>query len=100
VQQATALRVAARSRRDFVARLAKDWAIPFGTRRVAPSIWPATRLTWIRCPFCGEAIGVLLDLSSGEQSYIEDCQVCCQPMQISFDVTDGDPTNLQVGCAA
>jgi transcription elongation factor Elf1 len=58
----------------------------------------------IRCPFCGEAIGVLLDLSSGEQSYIEDCQVCCQPMQISlqisFDVTDGDPTNLQVGCAA
>jgi transcription elongation factor Elf1 len=54
----------------------------------------------IRCPFCGEAIGVLLDLSGGEQSYIEDCQVCCQPMQISFDVTDGDPTNLQVGCAA
>jgi len=32
-------------RRDFVARLAKDWAIPFGTRLVAPSIWPATRLT-------------------------------------------------------
>jgi len=41
----TALRVAARSRRDFVAHLAKDWAITFGTRRVAPSIWPATRLT-------------------------------------------------------
>jgi hypothetical protein len=28
VQQATALRVAARSRRDFVARLAKDWPLP------------------------------------------------------------------------
>jgi len=39
------MRVAARLRRDFGARLAKDWAIPFGTRRVAPSIWPATRLT-------------------------------------------------------
>jgi hypothetical protein len=39
------MRVAARLRRDFVARLAKDWAIPFGTRLVAPSIWPATRLT-------------------------------------------------------
>lgn len=52
------------------------------------------------CPFCGEAISVLLDLSGGAQSYIEDCQVCCQPMQISFDATDGDATNLQVGCAA
>jgi hypothetical protein len=40
---ATALRVATRSRRDFVAYLAKDWAITFGTRLVATSIWSATR---------------------------------------------------------
>ena len=32
------MRVAARSRRDFVARLAKDLAITFGTRRVARNL--------------------------------------------------------------
>jgi transcription elongation factor Elf1 len=53
----------------------------------------------ISCPFCGEAGSVLLDLSGGRQSYIEDCQVCCQPMQISFEVADDDFSNLQVGCA-
>jgi transcription elongation factor Elf1 len=53
----------------------------------------------ISCPFCGEAGSVLLDLSAGGQSYIEDCQVCCRPMQISFDVAGADLTNLQVACA-
>ena len=31
---------------------------------------------------------ILLDLSAGDQSYIEDCQVCCQPMQVSFVLRD------------
>ncbi len=53
----------------------------------------------ISCPFCGESIGILLDISGGDQSYIEDCQVCCQPMQISFEVSDDEFTNLQVSCA-
>ena len=53
----------------------------------------------MRCPCCAEQISVLLDLSSDDQSYIEDCQVCCQPMQISFDVNEGEPSNLQVECA-
>ena len=34
----------------------------------------------IGCPYCGEAITVLLDLSVPEQEYIEDCQVCCRPI--------------------
>lgn len=40
----------------------------------------------IGCPFCGESIEIVLDLSAGGQDYIEDCQVCCQPIQIRFDV--------------
>lgn len=39
----------------------------------------------IDCPYCGETIDVLIDSSIAEQNYIEDCQVCCQP--ITFDVT-------------
>ena len=50
----------------------------------------------IDCPFCGESIDILIDLSAGGQSYIEDCQVCCQPMQISFSVSAGDLDRLDV----
>ena len=40
------------------------------------------------CPYCGEEISSLLDLSIHKQEYIEDCEVCCNPVNIKF-VTDG-----------
>lgn len=41
-----------------------------------------------QCPYCGEEVEALLDLSGGDQQYIEDCPVCCRP--IVFDLrTDG-----------
>jgi transcription elongation factor Elf1 len=54
----------------------------------------------ISCPFCAERMSILIDASAGGQSYVEDCQVCCQPMQISFDADDNDLLNLQVDCAS
>ena len=41
----------------------------------------------IYCPYCGETLGILVDCSEGEQHYIEDCQVCCRPieMHVHFD---------------
>ena len=36
------------------------------------------------CPYCGEAVETTVDLSGGDQTYIEDCQVCCRP--ITFDL--------------
>lgn len=44
----------------------------------------------IRCPYCGETIDVLLDCSIAEQSYIEDCQVCCRPISLDVTVADDD----------
>ncbi len=44
----------------------------------------------IQCPFCGETISVIVDTSAGSQSYIEDCQVCCEPMQISIAVDEDE----------
>ena len=38
------------------------------------------------CPFCAEPITLLIDASAGSQSYIEDCQVCCQPIEVSVEV--------------
>lgn len=40
------------------------------------------------CPYCGENISMILDVSAGGQSYIEDCEVCCAPIEISYEVED------------
>ena len=45
----------------------------------------------LQCPYCGETIEVLIDTSVSPQEYIEDCEVCCQPMTISVRLTDADP---------
>jgi len=52
----------------------------------------------IRCPYCAEAMSIVIDLSAGGQSYIEDCQICCQPMQIDFDVSGETLVELKVDC--
>ena len=54
----------------------------------------------IDCPFCGENLTVLIDLSMESQSYIEDCQICCRPMQLSYKVTDEDTVNVEIDCAS
>jgi hypothetical protein len=37
----------------------------------------------VACPHCGEPLVISLDPGSGEQQeYVEDCQVCCNPMQV------------------
>jgi len=40
------------------------------------------------CPYCGEEISMVLDLSVRRQSYVEDCEVCCNPIEISYRVED------------
>jgi len=42
-----------------------------------------TEIVAVTCPYCGETFDTLVDLSSGAFSYIEDCQVCCQPMELT-----------------
>ncbi len=52
----------------------------------------------IDCPYCGEAIEILIDPSIPEQNYIEDCQVCCRPITVRVSV---DPaTGAQVSARA
>ncbi|MEJ2138324.1 MAG: CPXCG motif-containing cysteine-rich protein [Gammaproteobacteria bacterium] len=48
----------------------------------------------ITCPFCWEVQTILLDLSVPEQEYIEDCQVCCQPILIRYTSEAGELINL------
>ncbi len=48
------------------------------------------------CPHCWETITVTLDLSVPEQSYIEDCPVCCKPMIVAYSAHSGALEELRV----
>lgn len=41
----------------------------------------------IHCPYCGEGYETVVDLSAGSQKYIEDCAVCCRPIEITLKVS-------------
>ncbi len=43
----------------------------------------------LACPCCGESISLVLDLSIPEQSYVEDCSVCCRPMLLAYSSRAG-----------
>lgn len=46
------------------------------------------------CPHCWESISMLLDPSVQEQTYIEDCEVCCRPIRIHYAVQRGAVTQF------
>ena len=37
---------------------------------------------FFQCPYCWEQISMLIDTSQRHQSYIEDCEICCNPIQL------------------
>lgn len=41
------------------------------------------------CPFCQAPITMLLDPSVPAQTYVEDCEVCCHPIEVRYAVEDG-----------
>lgn len=41
----------------------------------------------VQCPWCGEVFTTFFDLSSGSTQYIEDCQVCCRPIVLNFQIS-------------
>ena len=51
------------------------------------------------CPHCWETISLTLDLSVPEQSYVEDCPVCCKPMMVSYTAADGELVDFSVESA-
>lgn len=46
------------------------------------------------CPYCWQQISFVLDLSAGKQTYIEDCEVCCQPIQVTYSAEDGEVSDF------
>lgn len=50
----------------------------------------------VQCPYCGETITLLVDDSAGTQRYIEDCHVCCRPINVSVHVEDDGGVEVHV----
>lgn len=40
------------------------------------------------CPYCWQEISMVLDISVANQTYVEDCEVCCKPIEIHYAVED------------
>lgn len=41
---------------------------------------------FFQCPFCFSKISMIADLSVAEQHYVEDCEVCCNPLQVHLEI--------------
>lgn len=42
------------------------------------------------CPHCWERVSILVDISlDGNFHFVEDCEVCCNPLDFSVSVRDG-----------
>lgn len=61
-------------------------------RALEPAPCPCTRCAvasarmQIVCPYCGETIAVFIDEGGGpHQRYVEDCSVCCRPIELSVE---------------
>ncbi|MDB6092017.1 MAG: hypothetical protein JWN85_4801 [Gammaproteobacteria bacterium] len=55
-----------------------------------PGTGPAGRLlpeefVPVQCPYCGERLETRVDLTAEEPSYIEDCEVCCRPIEFGIE---------------
>lgn len=47
------------------------------------------------CPYCWESISMLIDNSISRQTYIEDCEVCCNPIQVSVQFLNSELIDFQ-----
>ena len=51
---------------------------------------------FFQCPYCWVEISMLLDSSISSQSYIEDCEVCCNPIEVWIQYENNELINFEV----
>ena len=56
--------------------------------------------TFFTCPHCWEEVSILVDVSvDGGQFLVEDCEVCCNPLEFRLQVQSGQVAGLEVETA-
>jgi hypothetical protein len=50
---------------------------------------------FITCPYCLQSISILLDTGiEGKSNIVDDCEVCCRPIDINYTVEDYEVVDL------
>jgi len=52
--------------------------------------------TDVTCPHCGEAFSLQIDTSQADQTFIEDCTVCCRPITLTVHCRPGEVLNVAI----
>lgn len=47
------------------------------------------------CPHCWQTSTMLVDLTYGSQSFIQDCEVCCNPIEFRCVIDNGTLVALE-----
>lgn len=50
---------------------------------------------FFQCPYCWEQISMLIDYSQNDQNYIEDCEVCCNPIQLRIQIMEEELVSFE-----
>lgn len=51
----------------------------------------------VHCPTCGEPVALEVDTTAGdEQEYVEDCAVCCRPMEVFVRCRPGELLSISI----
>jgi hypothetical protein len=53
----------------------------------------------VECPHCGELFGILVDTGFGSVEMIEDCSVCCHPIQLTLRFEGGELISIDARTA-
>ncbi|SFS33918.1 CPXCG motif-containing cysteine-rich protein [Lutibacter maritimus] len=51
---------------------------------------------FFQCPYCWEEVSILLDPSVKKNVFIEDCEVCCNPLEFSVQFENEQLINFTV----
>lgn len=51
----------------------------------APHGPPPEEFVAVRCPYCGERLQTRVDLTADEPAFVEDCEVCCRPIEFHIE---------------
>ena len=52
--------------------------------------------TFFTCPHCWEQVSILVDKSAGgTQRFVEDCEVCCNPLSFVVRIEDFEVADIQ-----
>jgi transposase-like protein len=50
----------------------------------------------IQCPYCGQAMELVVDTSVARQRFTTDCEVCCRPFEVFAECEPGEIIGLDV----